>query len=167
MNKKGCLQRNVLMCAQKPRTKTISCKGQAVLRMVAFTRDSFVYSGTSRASVLETLLTAQTRLVLPTAIHTEDRRERSTQTDRHENIDASKWRLEHRAGWGLVYKPTEVTPKASTSICPSQYYSWHSTPPLLHSPPHCMLQSILRSIWFPPAPPLCHSTYNIGNSHLV
>ena len=34
----------------------------------------------SRASVLETLLTAQTRLVLPTAIHTEDRRERSTQT---------------------------------------------------------------------------------------
>jgi len=43
----------------------------------------------SCASVLETLLTAQTRLVLPTAIHTEDRRERSTQTDRHENIDAS------------------------------------------------------------------------------
>jgi len=37
----------------------------------------------SRASVLETLLTAQTRLVLPTAIHTEDRRERSTQTGRH------------------------------------------------------------------------------------
>jgi len=56
----------------------------------------------SRASVLETLLTAQTRLVLPTAIHTEDRGERSTQTDRHENIDASKWRLEHRTGWGLV-----------------------------------------------------------------
>jgi len=43
----------------------------------------------SRASVLETLLTAQTRLVLPTAVHTEDRRERRTQTDRHENIDAS------------------------------------------------------------------------------
>jgi len=38
----------------------------------------------SRASVLETLLTAQTRLVLPTAIHTEDRRERRTKTDRHD-----------------------------------------------------------------------------------
>jgi len=50
----------------------------------------------SLASVLETLLTAQTRLVLPTAIHTEDRRERSTQADRHENIDARKLRLEHR-----------------------------------------------------------------------
>jgi len=37
----------------------------------------------SRASVLETLLTAQTITVtvaLPTATHTEDRRERSTQT---------------------------------------------------------------------------------------
>ena len=61
-----------------------------------------MYSRCSRASVLETLLTAQTRLVLPTALHTEDRRETNTQTDRHENIDASKWRLEHRAGWGLV-----------------------------------------------------------------
>ena len=53
---------------------------------------------TYRASVLETLLTAQTRLVLLTAIHTEDRRERSTQTDRHENIDASKWRLTDSRG---------------------------------------------------------------------
>jgi len=62
----------------------------------------------SRASVLETLLTAQTRLVLPTAIHihTADIRERSTQTDRHENIDASKWRLEteHGGGWLQTYR---------------------------------------------------------------
>jgi len=64
----------------------------------------------SRASVLETLLTAQTRLVLPTAIHihihTADRRERSTQTDRHKNIDASKWRLETEQGgvWLQTYR---------------------------------------------------------------
>ena len=50
----------------------------------------YIYIYNSRASVLETLLTALTRLVLPTAIHTEDKREGSTQTDKHENIDASK-----------------------------------------------------------------------------
>jgi len=32
---------------------------------------------------------------------------------------------------------------------------------LLYFPLHCILQSILRNTWFPPAAPVCHSTYNI------
>jgi len=55
-------------------------------------------SNSSRASVLETLLTAQTRLVLQTAAYR--RQKRKKHADRHENVDARKWRLEHRAGWG-------------------------------------------------------------------
>jgi len=51
-----------------------------------------------RANVLETLLTAQTRLVLQTATHR--RQKRNKHADRHEHIDARKSRLEHRAGWG-------------------------------------------------------------------
>jgi len=54
-------------------------------------RELLEYTVSSRASVLETLLTAQTRLVLPTATYTEDIREKK-HADRHENIDASKWR---------------------------------------------------------------------------
>jgi len=50
----------------------------------------------SRASVLETLLTALTRLVLQTATY----RTEEKHADRHENIDAIKWRLEHRTEWG-------------------------------------------------------------------
>jgi len=83
------------------------------------TRNGYTAQGVnlnSRASVLETLLTAQTRLVLPTAMHTEDRRERSTQTDRQENIDASKWRLEHRAGWGLVTNLQRPLPAQRLSL---------------------------------------------------
>ena len=37
-------------------------------------------------------------------------------------------------------------------LCTSQYNSWHSKPPLLPSP-SCMLQSILRNLWFPPRGP--------------
>jgi len=54
---------------------------------------------TSRASVLETLLTAHTRLVLQTASYR--RQKRKKHADRHENIDARKWRLEQRAEWGV------------------------------------------------------------------
>jgi len=47
---------------------------------------------------LETLLKAQTRLVLQTAIYR--RQKRKKHADRHKDIDAMKWRLEHRAVWG-------------------------------------------------------------------
>jgi len=49
----------------------------------------------SRASVFETLLTAQPRLVLQTATYR--RQKRKTHADRHENIDAMKWCLDAAA----------------------------------------------------------------------
>jgi len=60
----------------------------------------YLSEASSRASVLETLLKAQTGMVLQTATYR--RQKRQKHADRHKNIDASNWRLEHRAGWGLV-----------------------------------------------------------------
>ena len=50
-----------------------------------------ISSGLSRASVLETLLTAQTRLVLQTRVNPPN-----PNADRHENMDTMQWSLEHR-----------------------------------------------------------------------
>ena len=60
-----------MICAQKPRSKTIYCNGQSAPLFAA------------RTSVLETLLTAQMRPVLHKLLHTEDRREARRQTRKH------------------------------------------------------------------------------------
>jgi len=47
-------------------------------------------------------------------------------------------------------------------LCTSQSYSWHSTPPCL-PPPRCILQSLLRNIWYSPGP----SAFIIQHTRLV
>ena len=43
-------------------------------------------------------------------------------------------------------------------LCTIQYYSWHSTPPLLHTPLRWTLQSIVRNLWSAPPPVLPFTT---------
>jgi len=43
----------------------------------------------------------------------------------------------------------------------SQYHSWHSIPPLSQPPTRCMLQSILRNVWFPPTPSVLPFNVNV------
>ena len=68
--------------------------GSSCGRLRCYSCHVFVVWCCSRASVLETLLTALTRLVLPTATYRRQKTEEK-HADRHENIDAMKWRLEH------------------------------------------------------------------------
>jgi len=52
-------------------------------------------------------------------------------------------------------------------LCSSQFYSRHSTYPLLHPPPFVFCNQYCAVYGFPPPPLFCHSTYNIGHSNIV